>query len=132
MRRRTVGSQWRGFTLLELLVVLVLVALAASLTAPAAGRWLLAARERAWQDELRAQLQSQPLRAFHEGRARHLDAPALRALVPDMPAEVALELSAPLNYGPSGAAGGGELRLKRTGLPTLVWRIEPITGELLF
>ncbi len=122
----------RGFTLLEILVVLVLVALAAGFTAPAAGRWLDAARERAWQDELRAQLRSQPLRAFHAGQSVRLDAQALRALVPGLPADVEIELSAPLSYGPSGAAAGAELRIRRPGAVTQVWRIEPLTGELSF
>lgn len=120
----------RGFTLLEILVVLVLVSLTVGLVAPAGSRWLAAARERGWRDDLRAQLTSQPLRAFQEGRALQLDALSLRELVPDMPADVAIELSAPLRYGPTGAAGPAEIRLRRPGVPVEVWRIKAVTGEI--
>lgn len=120
----------RGFTLLEILVVLVLLALAAGLVAPAGSRWLDAARQRAWQDDLRAQLLSQPLRAFHAGKALHLDAQAVRALAPDMPSDISIELSAPLRYGPTGAASSAEIRFKRAGAPALVWRVIAVTGEV--
>ena len=119
-----------GFTLLEILVVLVLVALVAGLTVPASTRWLAAARERGWQGDLRAQLQGQPLRAFHEGRALQLDAKAVRALAPDMPPEVEIEVSSPLSYSAVGAARAAELRFKRPGAPTLIWRIVAVTGEV--
>lgn len=120
----------RGFTLLEILVVLVLVALTAGLVAPAGSRWLASARERGWQDDLRAQLASQPLRAFRDGRPLQLDAGALRELVPDIPADVTIELSAPLRYGPTGAAAPAEVRLRRPGVPAVVLRVVAVTGEV--
>jgi len=119
-----------GFTLLEILVVLVLLALATGLVAPAGARWLDAARQRAWQEDLRAQLANQPLRAFHSGQALVLDAQAVRELVSDMPKDVVVELSAPLRYGPSGAASSAEIRLRRSGVPAVVWRIVAVTGEV--
>lgn len=120
----------RGFTLLEILVVLVVVALTVGLVAPSGTRWLAAARERAWQQDLRAQLTDQPLKAFREGRPLQLDAQALRALVPDLPSDVVIELSAPLRYGPSGAASPAEIRLRRPGAPVLSWRVQAITGDV--
>ena len=98
--------------------------------APAGSRWLDAARQRAWQDDLRAQLRSQPLRAFHSGKALRLDAQAVRDLAPDMPSDISIELSAPLHYGPTGAASPAEIRLKRAGAPALVWRVIAVTGEV--
>lgn len=124
--RRTFG----GFTLLEILVVLVLVALTAGLVAPAGSRWLASARQRAWQDDLRAELMSQPLRAFHGGQALDLDAKALRALVPDIPSEVVIKLSAPLHYGPTGAATPVDIQLLSPGAPVVVWRVLAVTGEI--
>lgn len=120
----------RGFTLLEILVVLVVVSLTVGLVAPSGARWLAAARERAWQQDLRAQLTDQPLRAFREGRPLQLDAQALRSLVPDMPADVVIELSAPLRYGPTGAASPAEIRLRRPGAPVMAWRVLAVTGDV--
>ncbi|MGQ3050331.1 MAG: prepilin-type N-terminal cleavage/methylation domain-containing protein [Roseateles sp.] len=121
---------FRGFTLLEILVVLVLLALAAGLVAPAGARWLDAARQRAWQGDLRAQLLGLPLRAFHEGRALQLDAPSVRALVPEIPADVVIHLSTPLRYGPTGAASPTEIRFGRPGAPPEVWRVMAVTGDV--
>lgn len=121
---------FRGFTLLEMLVVLVLIALAAGLVAPSGARWLAAARERAWQDDLRAQLLNLPLRAFHEGRALNLDASSLRELAPDIPTDVVIELSAPLRYGPTGAAAAAEIRFAKRGAPPVVWRVMAVTGDV--
>ena len=70
----------KGFTLLELLVVLSIVAMAAGLMVPSASRWMSAARERAWQQELRAELAALPMRAFRRGEPLELDALAFRAL----------------------------------------------------
>ncbi len=121
---------FRGFTLLEMLVVLVLIALAAGLVVPSGVRWLEAARQRAWQDDLRAQLLNLPLRAFHEGRALNLDASSVRELVPDIPTDVVIELSAPLRYGPTGAASAGEIRFGKRGAPPVVWRVMAVTGDV--
>lgn len=121
---------FRGFTLLEMLVVLVLIALAAGFVAPAGSRWLAAARQRAWQDDLRAQILNLPLRAFHEGRALQLDASSVRELVPDIPTDVVIELSAPLRYGPTGAASSAEIRFGKAGAPPVVWRVTAVTGDV--
>ena len=128
--RRRGAREGRGFTLLEILVVLVLVSLTVGLVAPATSRWLAAARERGWQQDLRAQLTDQPLRAFREGRALQLDAAAVRQLVPDLPSDVVIELSAPLRYGPTGGASASDITLRRPGAPALKWRVVAMTGEV--
>lgn len=121
----------RGFTLLELLVVLALVAMTAGLTLPAANRWLEATRERAWQQELRAALAALPLQAFQQGKPVVLDAQEVRGLVEDMPADVRVELSAPLRYSAVGAADAAALRLRTASGQVLEWRIEAVTGLVL-
>lgn len=118
----------RGFTLLELLVVLSVVALTAGLTLPSASRWIDATRERGWRDDLSAALTALPVRAFQRGAPIVLDAGAVRQLSTDMPADVKVELSEPLRYGASGAAGGGELGLRVGSGKHEMWKIEPITG----
>ena len=54
----------RGFTLLELLLVLTLVALLTGLVAPRLWQWVEGARVRAGVDLTRAELEAMPTRAF--------------------------------------------------------------------
>lgn len=123
-----------GFTLLELLVVLSIVAMTAGLVLPSTSRWIAAARERAWQQELRAQLAALPMRAFQTGEPLELDAPALRKLLGDadaLPASVQLELSAPLRYSAAGvAAGATTVRVRDADDHEQTWSIAPMTGRV--
>jgi len=121
-----------GFTLLELLVVLSIVAMTAGLILPATSRWIAAARERAWQQELRAQLAALPMRAFQAGEPLELDAPALRGLLAELPATAQIELSAPLRYSAAGVAVAATVRVKdaKEGGRELVWSIAPVTGRV--
>jgi len=121
-----------GFTLLELLVVLSIVAMTAGLILPSTSRWIAAARERAWQQELRAQLAALPMRAFQSGEPLELDASALRSLLEnDLPATVQLELSAPLRYSAAGVAAASTVRVRdvKEGREQ-VWTIAPMTGRV--
>ncbi len=126
MRLRLEG----GFTLLELLVVLALIGLAAGLALPAASRWLDAVNERGWRQELHAALAALPLNAFGQGRELRLDAKDVRALVEDMPSDVAVELSAPLVYSPRGLAAPADVRLRDAQGRVSVYRIEAVTGRV--
>jgi len=119
-----------GFTLLELLVVLSIVAMTAGLILPSTSRWIAAARERAWQQELRAQLAALPMRAFQSGEPLELDAPALRGLLTDLPASVQLELSAPLRYSAAGVAAAATVRAKGDEGREQVWTVAPMTGRV--
>jgi len=120
----------RGFTLLELLVVLVMLSLLTGLVAPLAVNGLNAARERAVAAELRALLEGLPVRAFSAGAAQTYDAQALNKLLDDMPAGWAIKLDAPLQYSLSGVASGGEVSLLAAGRTPVRWRVRPVSGEV--
>ena len=115
-----------GFTLLELLVVLILLGLAVGMVAPNASRWLDAAQARGWRADLKAHLETLPVRAFLAGEALVIDAEQLRKAVPG-PADVQLRIKVPLRYGASGMAVGGALEVRQGG-HWEVWRIRPISG----
>ncbi|WP_422012257.1 prepilin-type N-terminal cleavage/methylation domain-containing protein [Roseateles sp.] len=121
-----------GFTLLELLIVLAVVAMATAVVVPIAGRWLTAAQERAWRGDLKVRLLELPVMAFARGRPIELDADALRAFLPSFPAELELHLSAPLHYGATGVASGGivEVYRPRERRPIARWQVEPVSGDV--
>lgn len=64
----------RGFSLLEMLVVLVILGMAAALVAPPLARTVDRVREAGAHDDVRRQLQHLPMRARAEGRALTVDA----------------------------------------------------------
>lgn len=119
-----------GFTLLELLVVLALVALIAGLVAPVSLRGLDAARERGLASDLEAELAGLPVLAFRSGEALTLDAQQLRARLPDLPDDWTLSVEPPLRYGSSGMASGAEVSLLAPGRAKLRWRVAGLTGEV--
>lgn len=126
------GRQTRGFTLLELLVVLAIVSLATAVVVPAAGRWLSAAQDRAWREDVRARLTELPTLAFAQGRPIELDADALRAWLPSFPKELDLHLTQTLRYSSTGVASGGVVEAYRAGerRPLARWQVEPVSGAL--
>lgn len=120
-----------GFTLLEMLVVMALVAMAVGLVAPATLRGLDAARERGLSSDLEALLASLPLRAFREGSPLSIDVRQLRANLVDLPAEWRLNIKGEsLQYGPTGMAAGGEISMQAPGRDSLRWKVSLITGEV--
>lgn len=127
--RRMVSA---GFTLLELLVVMTIVALTMGAVLPSAIRWLDSARERAWRADARAQLEALPLLARQAGRVQHWDAESLRARMPDLPEELELHVPRALSYGSTGAASGGQVEVFKKGLrtPLAHWDIENVTGRV--
>jgi prepilin-type N-terminal cleavage/methylation domain-containing protein len=127
-RRDDARPRARGFTLLELLVVLALAALLTALVVPAAVRGLDAARERAVAADVTALLAGLPVRAYKDGLPAQFDAVQLTALLPEMPVGWRLQLTSPLRYSAAGVAEGGELVLQAPGRTGLRWRVAAGTG----
>jgi prepilin-type N-terminal cleavage/methylation domain-containing protein len=120
----------RGFTLLELLVVLALAAMLTALVVPAAVRGLDAARERGVAADLTALLAGLPVRAYKAGVPAQFDAVELMALMPEMPAGWRLQLTSPLRYSAAGVAEGGDLVLHAPGRSGLRWQVVAGTGAV--
>jgi general secretion pathway protein G len=120
----------RGFTLLELLVVLVLVGLMSGLIGPSLIRSLDAARERAVGRDLQAVLEGLPVRAYAEGAPMTVDASALRRWCEACTPEWQLEVDAPLRYDVSGIGGGGVVHLRSPRGAVLAWQVLPVTGRV--
>jgi prepilin-type N-terminal cleavage/methylation domain-containing protein len=121
----------QGFTLLEMLVVLALVAMVAAVAVPQAARWLEAAEERGWRDDLKARIERLPVRAFHSGEPLDIDERALVQGLPGRSGGLTLKLSGPLRYTAAGIASGATVDLMRGGELAYRWRVEPVTGRVL-
>jgi prepilin-type N-terminal cleavage/methylation domain-containing protein len=120
-----------GFTLLELLVVLVLLAGLVGLIAPAGSRAVEAARERARVQELKALIERLPLEAAREGRVILVDGPSLLRRLSEWPQGSPIETNAPLGYSPEGVATGGALSWQSPSGQVTRWEVEAGTGRLL-
>ena len=129
-RRSLERSGSRGFTLVELVVVLALVALATGIAAPAVVRGVAAARERGVLADVRVLLEGMPVRAVQSGSGLDMDAAALRRLVPELPAGWRLEVDPPLRYAPNGVAAGGAVRLLIPGRDPTTWRVAVVSGRV--
>lgn len=122
-----------GFTLLELLVVLVVLGSLAGLVAPALLRAADAARLRGARHDLTAALEALPVRAFGGGKPLEVGAAELRAQFADWPADWRLTMAEPLRYGASGVAAGGQLQLRQGAgpqAPLLRLRVAAVTGDV--
>jgi len=125
--------QRRGFTLLELLVVLALVALVTGLVAPGAMRSLAAAEARGAADDARALLEGLPVEAFRDGHAKLLDSTALTARARSLeswPRGWSLKAEPALQYGPTGVASGGTVQVRDAERVAAMWAVEPVTGRV--
>ncbi|MGM9516476.1 prepilin-type N-terminal cleavage/methylation domain-containing protein [Roseateles sp. DB2] len=120
----------RGFTLLEVLVVLALLGLAAGVAAPRVLQALASAQERGWRNDMKARIEALPARAFLSGEALSLSAPQLLREQPPPREGIELSLKEPLRYTPLGLAAGGELMLSFDARPPERWRVEPMTGRV--
>lgn len=112
------ATRQRGFTLLELLIVLALVAMMAAMVAPRLqGTYDAVARsgERA---EARRQLENLPLRARDAGRAIEVPAedPAALARELQLPGGWRMQALAPLRIEANGICHGGQVAVQAPGL----------------
>lgn len=130
-KSRAADSVTRGFTLLELLVVMSIIAMTTALVLPSASRWLAATRERGWQQDVHAELAGLPLRAFRDGRPLELDGPALKKLIKEqLPEAATVETAAPLRYSAVGATTGGAVKVRLADGRTMTWVVAAPTGEV--
>lgn len=118
-----------GFTLLELLVVLSIVAAMAALVGPAGWRVLRNAELRGAEADTQAVLAALPVAAFAEGRAIAIDASSLRARLPALPDGCGVLVPLPLRYAANGMAAGGSVQLACDGVVTR-FVVVRITGEV--
>lgn len=104
-------STSRGFTLLELLVVLALIAAVAGLALPNFSRLLDSfASNTAWR-AVEAELGDLSYRAFSSGRALKLDATSAHAHLATLPPDWQLTSAKPLVYRQNGWCEGGQITI---------------------
>jgi prepilin-type N-terminal cleavage/methylation domain-containing protein len=120
----------RGFTLLELLVVMALVATVTGLVVPAAQRGLDAAQARTQANDIQAQLASLPVLAYQRGDMLILDEPRLRQLLPTLPKDWQLTVPQGLKYSAAGVASGGQVEVTPPGRPAMVWSVQRHSGQV--
>ena len=125
-RRAEPRAAARGFTLLELLLVLTLVALLTGLVAPRMWQWVQGARTRAGIDAARAELEALPRRAFAGAQRVTVDAAGPLPL----PESWRLELAAPLVYEANGMTAGSRLRLRAGNALLADWMVEAPAGTV--
>jgi prepilin-type N-terminal cleavage/methylation domain-containing protein len=123
---RRAGPAAGGFTLLELLLVLALVALLTGLVAPKLWQWVQSARLRAGIDTARAELEALPRRAFDAAERIAVDAKGPLRL----PDGWRLEVAPALVYEANGMTAGARLRLIADGGVAADWRIEAPAGTV--
>lgn len=118
----------QGFTLLELLVVLALVAMVSSVVVPRAWQAINGARERAVLDELRGRLDGLAARAFLAGRAIPVAADSGTWGIPE---GWRLEVTpAGLRFEANGMTFGGRVRVWADDHLVADWLIDRGAGEL--
>jgi prepilin-type N-terminal cleavage/methylation domain-containing protein len=130
MRTESLRQNQRAFTLLELLVVMAIVAMLASLVAPSSLKALQTARERTAVHHLENVLAGLPMRAFSKGAAQRHEAAQIKSLIEEFPPHWDLVLENPLVYSSEGTTRGGEVTLLNGRVPIAIWRIEAPMGTL--
>lgn len=105
--------QARGFTLLEMIVVLAILGLATALVAPSALRGIDSWRRQAQVDALLDQIRALPGRARAQGRAIALSDASLAGAQPPLVVapEWRLRVPTPWRVSAAGVCEGGELEL---------------------
>jgi general secretion pathway protein G len=115
-----------GFTLLEIMVVLVLLTLITSLVAPRLGTLYQALVLREQRDDLILQVQGLPYRAFRTGREFHLGSADAAGVPPlDVPEGWVMGSDEPVVVKASGVCTGGTLELTHEDGERWAYRVEP-------
>lgn len=124
---RIPGARVRGFTLLELTVVLALVSLLTAIVGPRLWGWVESARYRADIDRVASALRAVPSATFFSGKSREIARAADLGLA--LPEGWYLETSGPLRYAANGMSSGGVVSLKTGDRVIAQWRVEAVSGE---
>lgn len=120
-----------GFTLLELLVVLALIAFMTGLTAPRLFNHIQARQLAEERQSIVAQLQALRQRIQLNGWTLTLDAKTLASELPDKTAAIQLpegwsiEISQPIRFGFNGVCSGGDLKFAHVNGQALLLRLDP-------
>lgn len=117
-----------GFTLLELLLVLLIISFLAAVSAPALWRAIDSSNERSVIEQVQLELSTQPRQAVANGtpivlRANHFDA--------RLPDGFVVEIVEPIHYDFTGMSQGGRVRLRHeSGRVIAEWRVIAPSGEV--
>lgn len=122
-------SPERGFTLLELLLVLALAATAATLTVPSAFTAMRAARDRTVVAEVEALLLRLPNEAAMRREPRQWREPALMARLPELSPDWQLRLDRPFELDARGMSDGGQVQLWQGERLAQAWRLRAGDGR---
>ena len=106
---RLVRMRDRGFTLLEMLVVLALIGVMAGLALPNFSRFLESFTNSSRWSGIEREIADLPYQVFSTGVALRLDAAAAALRIPAIPADWRVEVAAPILYRESGWCEGGRL-----------------------
>lgn len=124
--RRARARAAGGFTLLELLLVLTLVALLTGVVAPRMWQWVQSARTRAGVDSARAELEALPMRAFTSAKRVNVNAEGPLPLRSGW----RLELATPLVYDANGMTAGSRVRIRDGNAVLADWLVESPAGTV--
>ncbi len=108
------GHTHHGFTLLEMLVVLALIATVAGIALPNFGRFLDSFSATTKWREVESELADLPYRAFSAGRMLQLDSGSVRAHLQKLPAEWQFASAVAIVYRENGWCEGGTIVITAT------------------
>lgn len=137
MTRRQSGTRQAGFTLIEISVVLVIIALSYGLVAPALSNFISGTRLESASRELALALREARSTAIVTGRALHFQIDPLtgawdfgeRHGAFDRRVAVRLETAADIVFFPDGRTSGGRVRLESAGRARII-EIHWLTGRV--
>jgi len=122
----------KGFTLLELLVVLVIVAMTASFAGPDLWRSYVKADEHFTVQTFADDLGKMRVEAFHQQRSIVLavEGSTNQVAMPDLPEGWRIEKSSPLRFLPTGVTNGGTLHFLSPDSHRWQLRLQALDGTV--